>query len=245
MTLNSAPFYSPYKRPRHQRISESYSIPSKAERISVGTSIRGGNYSVTPTNWNEWDCPPGVQTPAQPETSSVADEDEDDDQNQNQKGFFSPDLKKFARRFLGRNRQDKEIQQDDSHPPVMLSDDYEVDDDDDDDDEERGYPESSSVQEYDVPEEYTNNNNNNNNKNSRRLPKKRRIKASTPLWLSEESDTAMGYVHIGPAGAESTTAASRVSSLGSFTNSPRLLMRRGSIGRRAQKSGAPTVDTSK
>ncbi|KAG7352549.1 laminin G domain containing protein [Nitzschia inconspicua] len=168
------------------------SIPSKAEVISIGESVREEQYPISMTNWKIWDSTSDVRT----STKSEREENEEDQQNKKSPfKLFKPNLKKVVLRAIGRTGTEHKNPHQWSQ---QLSDDYE--------DVEDG---SEQLQQqcgnFKISSSEVNDGN---------YRKSHRLQASTPVWMDQNSDNVIGIVHIGP--SDSMTTVSRRSSHTSF-----------------------------
>jgi hypothetical protein len=164
-TLESARFYSPDSSACdiQNRSGRKISIPSKAEVITVGESIKDEQFPISTTNWDVWDCPSAARTPTIPE---IAEKDEEENFKSTFK-FIRPGLKKAALRVIRRrNEVVKSIQLSDDHQLEQHQRNFDISRGSSDDNEKSG------------------------------LRKKHNMNASTPLWISEQTDNVMGFIHV-------------------------------------------------
>lgn len=176
------------------------SLPSKAEVITVGESVMDEQFPISTTNWNVWESSSAIRTPTMQQLS----EKKEIDNKKSPFKFLKPSFKKAALRAIGRAGQgDNDILQ----KSKQLSDEYDR------------TPGHAHTLEYN----FGISNSSSNEDTSAKEARKHRLKASTPLWMGEQHDKAMGFVHI--ASGYSTTAGSRESSLSSFPTSPRISQR--------------------
>jgi hypothetical protein len=227
ITFDSAPFHSPYEKVRQTGQSSSNgkikSLPMNAELISVADDEESRR--VSPTNWNEWDCPVAVKTPVlsnipPPPTFEEGVDTTVHDQHstgQPNRGRRKPGmLFNMIRRFRGKN-EETEIDNVPINDATDVEDVHDVgyhniitilDERDDVENKEKMAGRPTDVEYYYV----------NGSERRRRSGKKRRIhrlQASSPQWVSEGPDRATGFMHIGRDG-DSITAASVELSYASF-----------------------------
>lgn len=185
-SLNSALFHGPNSnanRDYARKDNRGLSLPSRAEVITVGESVRDEQYPISTTNWNVWDCPEAVQTQTIPELPG-------NDEGNNSKSPFKF-VKKIGMRAMGRRLEAS------THHKKQLSDEY---------DHVEHHAFGLSADATDNPDA--------------KSARKKRLRASSPLWMSGGPDNVTGIVHIGP--GDSRTVESRGSSISSFPISPRL-----------------------
>ncbi|KAL3924292.1 MAG: hypothetical protein SGILL_001133 [Bacillariaceae sp.] len=189
VALDSAKLHSPYQQStarKGRRRSERMSLPSNAEIITVGESVRDDHYPITPADWNHWDGPPAVKAPVLPEMP---------EQVQDARIKRSPFklVKNIALLAMGRGGASEPME------TIQLSDEY-----DENVDENQVPYVPSPLRDLGV---------------IRSSKDRCRLTSSSPVWLSEEPDTAIGLVQVQP--RDSTAGASRRSSHSEFPLSPR------------------------